>query len=264
MNEITKSTNTAISSHTNFFDPQQFETIQRVCRMLSSSDLVPELYKASDKTPKEKAVANCMIAVEIALRIGASPLMIMQNMSIIHGRPAWSSKFLIATVNTCGRFNPLRFKFTDKGVCGIVNCAGYGTNNQFDGSKITNVECIAYTTAKDSEEILESTPVTIKLAIQEGWYTKKGSKWQTMPQQMLMYRAASFWANAYAPEISMGMRTTEEQQDIYTDYEEITDAKEELKQELANFANQTEVQLTTTPKDNAPTNNTESQQQPPF
>ena len=106
-----------------FFNPVQFETMQRVCRMFSSSELVPDMYKANttpDKNgqpinPPEKAMANCMIAIEMAQRIGASPLMIMQNMVIIYGRPSWSSKFLVATVNTCGRFNPLQYKIENLG-----------------------------------------------------------------------------------------------------------------------------------------------------
>ena len=55
-----------------------------------------------------------------------------------------------------------------------------------------------------------------------------------MTRQMLMYRAASMWTNAYAPELSMGMRTVEEQQDIYTDYEDITEQVEREKAENAN------------------------------
>ena len=93
---------------------------------------------------------------------------------------------------------------------------------QFDGKNIHEIECVAYTTKRGSDGILESSPVSIRLAIQEGWYTKSGSKWQTMTKQMLMYRAASMWTNAYAPELSMGMRTVEEQQDIYTEYEDVT------------------------------------------
>ena len=64
----------------NFFDPAQFEIMQRVCKLFASSELVPDMYKASEKNPMEKAVANCMIAIEVANRIGASPLMVMQNM----------------------------------------------------------------------------------------------------------------------------------------------------------------------------------------
>lgn len=248
----------------NFFDPVQFETMQRVCRMFANSELVPDMYKVKyeqipvgadeniinaikfkNQIAEHKAVANCMIAIEIATRIGASPLMVMQNMTPIYGKPSWSSKLLIATVNTCGRFEPLQFRFTDKGMCGMVDYTDYvwdsasrtkkPVTKQFDGRKVMNIECVAYTTKKGSTDVLESSPVSIELAIQEGWYTKNGSKWQTMTKQMLMYRAASFWTSAYAPELSMGMRTVEEQQDIYVDYQDVTATEVETeKKENAN------------------------------
>lgn len=216
-----------------FFNPVQFETMQRVCAMFADSELVPDMYKISETNPKNKAIANCMIAVEMATRINASPLMIMQNMVIIYGRPSWSSKFLVATVNTCGRFNPIQYEFKNLGKVGKIEYteyekewvatpqgkkAGYYKNKPvtktFDGTNLDNIQCIAWTTVKGSKDRLESSPVTIQLAIQEGWYTKAGSKWQTMDKQMLIYRAASFWTSAYAPELSMGMRTVEEYEDM--------------------------------------------------
>lgn len=236
----------------NFFDPVQFETMQRVCKLFSSSELVPDMYK-TDLTlkdgkpinPENKAMANCMIAIEMAQRIGASPLMIMQNMVIIYGRPSWSSKFLVATVNTCGRFNPLQYRITNLGNVGKIDIVEYLWNGQtkrkeavkkeFDGTKLENLQCIAYTCAKGSTEVLESAPIDIKLAIQEGWYTKAGSKWQTMTRQMLMYRAASFWTNAYAPELSMGMKTDDEIRDIIDiDYVDVSDKVSQEKAEHAN------------------------------
>lgn len=244
---------TPSSAVVNFFDPTQFETMQRVCKMFASSELVPDMYKASDKNPIEKAISNCMIAIEISQRIGASPLMVMQNMVPIYGKPSWSSKFLVATVNTCGRFNPLQYRFTVKGMLGMVEYTDYVWDNatrskkpvvkQFDGKQIMDIECVAYTSAKGSDQVLESSPVSIRLAIQEGWYTKNGSKWQTMTKQMLMYRAASFWTSAYAPELSMGMRTVEEQQDIYTEFEEVKDVKEEVAKEKENNANKTTIAI---------------------
>ena len=247
----------------NFFDPAQFQTMQRICQMFASSDLVPDTYKAVVKpippgsseaavaaiqqentAARNKAIANCMIAVEVSTRIGASPLMVMQNMAVIYGRPSWSSKFLIATVNSCGRFEPLQFRFTDKGALGMVDYTDYVWNQQkrckepvkkqIDGKNIHEIECVAYTTKRGATDILESAPVSVRLAIQEGWYTKNGSKWQTMTRQMLMYRAASMWTNAYAPELSMGMRTVEEQQDVYTEYEEVTEQVEREKSANAN------------------------------
>ena len=245
----------------NFFDPEQFNTMQRVCNLFASSELVPEMYKANHKpipanadentinairlenqAAERKAVANCMIAIEIATRIGASPLMVMQNMTPIYGKPSWSSKFVIATINTCGRFEPLRFRFTEKGMCGMVDYTDYVWDaqsrtkkpvaKQFDGKKIMNIECVAYTTKKGSNDVLESSPITIELAIQEGWYTKNGSKWQTMTKQMLMYRAASFWASAYAPELQMGMHTIEEIQDTYTEWQDVTTAEVEAEKAI--------------------------------
>jgi hypothetical protein len=237
----------------NFFDPVQFETMQRVCQTFAYSELVPDMYKISERNPEKKAIANCMIAIEMAQRIGASPLMIMQNMAIIYGRPSWSSKFLVATVNTCGRFNPLQYRFEEKGILGNVdyteyakvwipattNIKGHYKNDAktvtFDGTKVMDIECIAFTTAKGSDKVLDSSPVSIRLAIQEGWYTKAGSKWPTMTKQMLTYRAASFWTNAYAPELSMGMKTEDEIRDIVdVSFEDVTD---KVNEEIANKAN---------------------------
>lgn len=259
--------NTAV----NFFDPKQFEIAQRMSKMFACSMLVPttyqtkEIYTAKLKenaklpadqqlSPKQimgeaqmEAISNCMIAIDIAQRIGAAPLMVMQNLTIIYGRPSWSSKFLIATVNTCGRFEPLKFRFTEKGNLGKFNYTEYvktwvqGTGGargyyktdavtkEFDGTKIQDIECVAYTTAKGSKDVLESSPISIRMAIDEGWYLKNGSKWRTMPKQMLMYRAASFWTSAYAPELSMGMRTIEENQDIV----DITDTAEDVTEQIA-------------------------------
>lgn len=189
----------------NFCNESQLSNIQRASKMFASSALVPQQFQ-SKVVGVDQAIANCVIALDVASRIGASPLMVMQNLYIVHGRPSWSAKFLIATVNTCGRFEPLKFRFRDLGKVGTINGQNYGD--------LKDIECVAYTKAKGSDEVLESSPITISLAIREGWYNKAGSKWQTMPKQMLMYRAASWWTSVYAPELSMGMRTVEENEDI--------------------------------------------------
>lgn len=195
----------------NWFDPEQFATMQRICTMFASSELVPDMYKISDKNPINKAIANCMIAIETAQRIGASPLMVMQNMYIVYGQPAWSSKFLIATVNGCGRFASMKYKMTLLGILKI------------GGVDVENWECIAYTNEKGSEEKLESVAVSVGMAISEGWYGKSGSKWKTIPKLMLQYRSATFWTRAYAPELSMGIKSDDEVMDIETiPYEDVS------------------------------------------
>ena len=70
-----------------------------------------------------------------------------------------------------------------------------------------------------TNERLVGSRVTLAMAKDEGWSTKSGSKWKTMPEQMMMYRAAAFFVRAYAPEISMGLQTADELADGVIDAE---------------------------------------------
>lgn len=171
-----------------FFNAQSFDLIQRVAKGFASSDMVPAQYQGN--------LANCMIALDMAGRMGASPLMVMQNLYIVYGTPSWSAKFLIATLNACGRYTSLRYEW--KGEPGDDD---YG--------------CRAWSIEKSTNERLKGIWVTWEMVKAEGWSGKKGSKWLTMPDQMFVYRAATFWVRAYAPELSMGLSTVEEVQDTY-------------------------------------------------
>jgi hypothetical protein len=156
-----------------------------MAKALASSTLVPDAYRG------EANLGNCIIALELSQRIGASVMAVMQSMVPIHGKPTWSAAFLIATVNSCGRFSPMRFRWVGK-----ENTDEWG--------------CRAYAVEREGNLELVGALVTIAMAKAEGWYTKNGSKWKTMPEQMLQYRAAAFWTRAYAPEIALGMHTAEE------------------------------------------------------
>lgn len=185
---------------------QSFELAQRSAKLLAQSSLVPKEYQGN--------IPNCVIALNMANRMNADPLMVMQNLYIVHGKPSWSSQFLISTFNTSGRFTALRYEWVGK----------QGTDSW---------GCKAWAVEKSTGEKLEGSTVTIGIAKKEGWYSKNGSKWQTMPDQMLMYRAASWFVRAYAPELAMGMHTEYEVIDTY-------DAPEDrMQQEVDNNANST-------------------------
>lgn len=173
-----------------FTTSQGFDLIQRQAKVFASSDLVPDQFRGN--------MANCIIALEMANRMGANPMAVLQNLYIVHGKPGWSSTFIIATVNSGGRFSPMRFEFqSEKG-------------KQDWG-------CRAYATERGSEEKLMGPWVTWDMAEKEGWTKKNGSKWQTMPELMFRYRAATFWARLFCPETLMGMRTADELEDITTE-----------------------------------------------
>lgn len=187
---------------------KQFEATQRIAMMYAMSNFIPDSYKYRNGQPLEQNVvlANCTIALEMATRMQANPLMVMQNLYIVHGQPAFSSKFLIACINASKRFSPLRYEFKGE-----------------EGTDDYACRAIAYE-ANDTKhkEPLEGDWISIRMAKAEGWINKKGSKWLTMPTQMLRYRAAAFWQRAYCPEISMGLLTAEEAQDAFAQtYEEV-------------------------------------------
>jgi hypothetical protein len=144
--------------------------------------------------PKEyqKNPGNCLIAMNMAKRIGSDVLQTMQSLYIVHGKPAWSASFLIACFNSCGKFSRMRFEMSGEG-------DDYG--------------CAAVATELSTGEILTGTRITRKMVKEEGWIDKAGSKWKTMPEQMLRYRAAAFFIRVYAPELSLGMHTQEEIED---------------------------------------------------
>jgi len=175
-----------------------FEDAQRMANMLSKSDLVPASYKNN--------IPNTMIALEMSNRLNISPFEVMQNLDIIKGKPSWSSTFIIASINSCGRFKPLRFEFV-----GTPKTDEYG--------------CRAYTEDMEGNKLIGPT-VTWLMVKAEGWLAKAGSKWQTMPELMFQYRAASFFGRLYAPDILKGMQSVEEIKDVHstidTDFEDVS------------------------------------------
>jgi hypothetical protein len=162
----------------------QFKDAQRMALMLAHSSIVPAAYRGDEH------IGDCVIALEIANRIGASILAVMQNLLLVEGKPGWSSQFLISCVNATRRFSPIRYQMT-------------GTRGEDSWG------CIAWAVDKSGEP-LKSPEVTLKMAKAEGWYYRPGSKWKTMPELMLCYRSATLFTRLYAPEITMGIQTTEE------------------------------------------------------
>ena len=202
-----------------FSSENAFVSVQRMAKALASSTLVPDAYRG------EANLGNCIIALELSQRIGASVMAVMQSMVPIHGKPTWSASFLIATVNSCGRFSPMRFRWVGK----------EGTDEW---------GCRAFAVERDSNLELVGALVNINMAKVEGWYGKTGSKWKTMPEQMLQYRAGAFWCRTYAPEIALGMHTSEEIQD--------TPATQQVVQSVSTTVSSSIVDVTPTPAEPKP------------
>ena len=164
-----------------------FEFGQREAKLLATSDYAPKAYKGN--------VANCVLVISLARRLRLDPATVMQNTAIIHGKPAWEAKFVIALINRAGVFTRLNYVFS-------------GTPGSDDWG------CRVVTIDKQTGERVEGPLVTIAMAKADGWFAKEGSKWRTIPQQMLIYRAATFFGRVHCPEIIMGFQTQDELDEI--------------------------------------------------
>ena len=186
---MTETTTLTTTNNSVFSGIRAFEDAQRIAKALASSTLIPPQFQG------QNGFANCLVALEIAGRMNISPFLCMQHLHIIHGRPSWSSAFIIAMVNGCGRFTPLRFEVSGEG---------------------DSLACYAVATDIKTNQELKGPTITMLMAKKEGWSTKSGSKWATMPDLMIRYRAAAFWGRLFAGDLLVGLQTQEEVIDVET------------------------------------------------
>ena len=187
---MTESALTTTPESSVYKNESSFVLYQRMAKSLAQSKLVPITYQGQEGLP------NCLVALEMANRMNISPLVVMQNMNVIHGKPSWSAQFITATIIGSGRFEDLDYEeiATKKG----------------DETTVTSCRCRAIR-VKD-KKIVCGTWVSLEMAQQEGW--TKNSKWRTMPSLMLRYRAASFFGRQYVADLLLGIQTEDEIVDI--------------------------------------------------
>ena len=162
-----------------------FKLAFQMAQGLSQSTLVPMAFQNNP--------SNCLIALEQSNRLNISPMAIMQNLYIVQGKPSFSSSFIIGLINASGKYD-MELQFDEEEKDGKPYACTCWT--ELNGRKVTGIK------------------ITMEMAEKEGWLRKNGSKWQTMPQVMLRYRAASFFARMNCPELSIGLYSKEELDDF--------------------------------------------------
>lgn len=166
-----------------------FEETQRRVKAITSSPIWPKAYQD---------VGSGLIIFEMAMRIGMSPLEVAQNVHIVHGVPSWKSSYIIQKIAETYD----SFEYVER-VAGKV---------QADGKAIDNV-CLKIVATRDGKAY-EGEEVSYEMAITEGWWSRSGSKWKTMPRQMLTYRAAAFFNRKWPMSNTFGIRPEDEVEDI--------------------------------------------------
>ena len=142
-----------------FADPHTFAAAMQMADALSKSTIIPRDYQGNP--------SNCLIAVEMSSRMNASPMMVMQHLFVVNGRPAWSSQWIVAMINQSRKYKTeLQYEFGSDPADGGLSCYAWAIDQQ--GHRV------------------EGPKITMKMAEAEGWLNKNGSKWKTMPVQMMM------------------------------------------------------------------------------
>lgn len=191
-------------------DASSFEHIWRVGKAFASSRMVPAHFQGKPE--------DCFVALQMAMQLGVNPLLALQNITVISGRPGFNAQFAISLANQRGPFT------------GPITWSSKGKGAEL---AVTAKAVIAAT-----GETVEVT-VDMGMAVAEGW--TKNPKYKSIPEQMLRYRSATWLIRLYCPEVLMGFSSTEELQDMTTvqraEVKDVTPVKvaslEDLNQKIA-------------------------------
>lgn len=195
-----------------FSNGASWELAVKMASSLAKSTIVPKDFQNNAN--------NALIAIELANRLNTSPLMIMQNLYVVYGRPSWSAQYMIAMINGSGKYD-MELQFDEK------------TDKN---GKPFSCQCW---TEKNGRKVTGPV-IDMDMARAEGWVEKNGSKWKTMPQIMLRYRAASFFGRMNCPELTMGIYTREEVVELGPEDYSVDDAESKVQDDIAASANSEE------------------------
>lgn len=179
---MTRQEETAID----IYDEGKFEFMMRLADTLAQSQIIPDHYRNKP--------SDCFIALYRAKRLNMDPFGYMENSYVVHGRLGHQGKIVLALLNQSGRFqHEVRFSYS-------------GAPASMER------KCRAWTKFKGSDD-----EIGIEMSLQDarnaGWYDKNDSLWKKIPDRMLMWRTAKWLGDQYAPDLLLGIKTTDELQD---------------------------------------------------
>jgi hypothetical protein len=179
-----------------FLNIERFEFGQRVAKMFAESQLVPQALRGK--------VADCLIALDMAERMGEDPIMVMQNIFFVHGRAGWAAQYMIARANRSGHFaGPLRWRTTGAGTDLAVTCF----------ADLADIAPGSGPGQADDRRV--EITVSMAMARADGW--TQNEKYKSIPEQMLRWRSATWLIRLYSPEVMMGLPALDELEDKMVD-----------------------------------------------
>lgn len=125
-------------------------------------------------------------------------VVLLNNILFIDGKMGWKSTYIISKINSATKrfLQPLNYR-------------SIGEEGKPSFGKI------AYTYDVKGN-LMEGPAVTLDIAEKSGWTNKDNSSWNTIPELMLTYRAATFFGRIFCPDLFDGLHTSDELVDIYS------------------------------------------------
>lgn len=205
-----------ISNHSSKTSLDMFDMMDKAYKfaeIMAKSDIIPQHYRNKP--------ANVFIAVQTAYRMNLDPMLVMQNTYVVGGKLGMNTTFAISLANNSGLFaNGIRYKVAGQG---------------------NDLRVTAYTNLKKTEEEISYT-VTMKEAQAENW--TKNTKYRTLPELMLRYRAATLLIRTHAPEVMNGMHMIEELEDVSAASKDVTPKAQAFENKIDGALSQLSDELT--------------------
>lgn len=170
---------------------EAFNGLFTVAAQMAKSDIIPQNYQGK--------VANCMLAIDVANRTGLSPLFVMQQTSVVRGKISWSGQACSMLVNAYPKFKNVKLNYVGK----------RGADDW--GAYVTAIN-------KETGEEVRGATVDMKMVKAEGW--DSNPKWKNLTEQMLGYRAYTFFARLYCADALNGFMTEGEPEDAFGEKKE--------------------------------------------
>ncbi len=162
-----------------FMNPASVKEGMELAAWIAKSDLAPRDYK--DKPQ------NVLIAMQMGLEVGLSPMQSIQNIAVINGRPSiWGDSMLAL-------------------------CQNHRDFESIDENQSTNEKGVCIVKRRGMEA--QTRTFTVQDAQKAGLWGKAGP-WQTAPTRMLKLRARAFALRDTFADALRGLQSAEEQRDV--------------------------------------------------
>lgn len=176
---MTNGNGTELQVSRGFLTPTTIKEGMELAGWIAESDLAPKDYKGKPQ--------NVLIAIQMGMEVGLSPMQSIQNIAVINGRPAMWGDAMLAICQAHRDFESIDENESDdkKGVCVVKRKGMSAQRREF----------------------------SVADAQRAGLWGKQGS-WQTVPARMLKLRARAFALRDTFADALRGLQSAEEQTDI--------------------------------------------------